>query len=86
MLKQGFFYFLVFGELAILGLIMAGIYAKVKKIISIYSEQSYDQNSEHFVSEADHYARIRNDIYPLHNRIAGLDGNKPGPTPWSPNA
>lgn len=38
MLTQGFFYFLLICELAILGFLMAGIFLKVKRILKRYSE------------------------------------------------
>jgi hypothetical protein len=37
MMTQGFFYFLLIGELAILGLLIAGLTAKVKSILKLYS-------------------------------------------------
>ncbi len=49
MLTQGFYYFLVICELAILGLLIVGIFAKVKKIIVTYYLPVYDQISEHDV-------------------------------------
>ena len=53
MLTQGFYYFLFIGELAILGMIIAGIYIKVKRVMSMSAGGSDDKNSEHYVSESD---------------------------------
>jgi hypothetical protein len=58
MLTQGFYYFLMIGELAILGLIIVGIYAKTKRIIQLYDVRDDDQNSEHYVSESDQSSQI----------------------------
>ncbi len=63
MLTQGFYYFLIIGQLAMLGLIIAGIYMKVKRIISMSAERTDDQNSEHYVSEFDQLAEARGDSY-----------------------
>jgi hypothetical protein len=54
MLTQAFYYFLLICELAILGLLMVGIYCKAKKIIEMYSVPADDQNFEHNVSATDH--------------------------------
>ncbi len=59
MLTKGFYYFLMIGELGILGLIMAGIVLKVKRIIHLHAVQIDDQDCEHFVSESDHPAVLR---------------------------
>ena len=76
MLTQGFYYFLLIGEIAILGLLMTGIVYKVKTIINLYSDQSDDQNYEHFVSGSDQRAQAKSDIYhDLSNRI-GTGGIK----------
>jgi hypothetical protein len=53
MLTQGFYYFLFIAELAILGMIIAGIYTKVKRVMSMSAGGSDDKNSEHYVSESD---------------------------------
>jgi hypothetical protein len=55
MLTKGFYYFLMIGELAILGLIMAGIVLKIKRIIQLHAVRIDDQNSEHGVSGSDHF-------------------------------
>ena len=70
MLTKGFYYFLMMGELAILGLIMAGIYLKVKRIVSMTAGRNDDQNSEHYVSESDQLSRSGRDI--LVDGTAGL--------------
>ncbi len=88
MLTKGFYYFLMIGELAILGLIMAGIYLKVKRIISMSAERTDDQNSEHYVSESDQSAEARGDIFL--DGTAGLPSHsgeiKSGHTPWASNS
>jgi hypothetical protein len=56
MLTQGFYYFLFIGELAILGMIIAGIYIKVKRVMSMSAGGSDDQNSEQYVSEYEQIA------------------------------
>jgi hypothetical protein len=53
MLTQGFYYFLFIGELAILGMIIVGIYIKVKRVLTMSAGGSDDKNSEHHVSESD---------------------------------
>jgi len=63
MLTQGFYYFLLIAEIAILGLLMMGIVYKVKRIINLYSVQSDDQNCEPFVSGSDQRAQAKSDIY-----------------------
>ncbi len=55
MLTKGFYFFLMIGELAILGLIMAGIVHKIKRIIQLHAVPIDDQNSEHGVSGSDHF-------------------------------
>jgi len=62
MLTRGFYYFLMIGELAILGLIIAGIYLKVKRVLSMSAGRTDDQYSEHYVSESDQFARPDSDI------------------------
>lgn len=54
MLTQAFYYFLLIGELAILGLLIAGIYSKLKTILKMYRLPADDQNFEHSVSKFDH--------------------------------
>ena len=54
MLTQGFYYFLIIGELAILGLIIAGICLKVRRIMSMSVKGRDVKNSEHDVSKSDH--------------------------------
>jgi hypothetical protein len=61
MLTRAFYYFLMIGELAILGLIIAGIYAKTKRIIQMSAVRGDDQNSEHHVSESDQSSYILHD-------------------------
>lgn len=80
MLTQGFYYFLVICELAILGLLMAGIYCKAKRILKLYSLPAYDQNSEQNVSESDNTATVPAELstrrptegFPGQEREAGL--------------
>ena len=60
MLTRSFYYFLALGELAILGLIIAGIYAKTKRIVQMIAVSSDDQNSEQHVSESDQSFHIAN--------------------------
>jgi hypothetical protein len=83
MLTQGFYYFLLIGEIAILGLIMTGIVYKVKTIINLYSVQADDQNYEHFVSGSDQSAQAKSDIY--HDCTTGLAPVelKSGHIPWT---
>ncbi len=50
MLTQGFFYFLLICELAILGLLIVGIFSKVRSILKTYYVRVDDQNYEHHVS------------------------------------
>jgi hypothetical protein len=58
MLTQAFYYFLLVGELAILGLLIMGIYQKATKIIELYSIPADDQDTEHNVSASDHIPGI----------------------------
>ena len=88
MLIKGFYYFLVIGELAILGLIIAGIYLKVKRVLSMSAGRTDDQNSEHYVSESDQFARPGSDIWV--DGTTGLPSQagelKSGHTPWAANS
>jgi hypothetical protein len=88
MLTHGFYYFLALSELAILGLIIAGIYLKVKRILAMSTGRTNDHNSEHYVSESDQLLRSGGDI--LVDRAAAWSGRagelKPGERPWAPNA
>jgi hypothetical protein len=59
MLTQGFYYFLLFAELAILGMIIAGIYIKVKRVLSMSAGGNDDKNSERYVSESDQFVEAR---------------------------
>ena len=54
MLTQAFYYFLLICELAILGLLMVGIYCKAKKIIQMYSVPPEHHKFQHNVSAIDH--------------------------------
>ncbi len=54
MATQIFFVFLVICELAILGLLIYGIIAKVRHILKTYYLTLDDQNDEHHVSFFDH--------------------------------
>jgi hypothetical protein len=56
MLTRGFFYFLMISELAILGLLVVGIFYKLKRIMHLYFTKADDQNFEHGVSGSDHPA------------------------------
>jgi|GEM_PF-6631821 len=54
MMTQVFFYFLAVCELAILGLLIWGIIAKVRHILKSYYWDLDDQKVEHSVSISDH--------------------------------
>jgi hypothetical protein len=88
MLTKGFYYLLLIGELAILGLIIAGIYLKVKRIIGMSARRTDDQNFEHYVSESDQFARAGRDI--LVDGITGFPSQagelQSGHTTWAQNS
>jgi hypothetical protein len=77
MLTQGFYYFLGICELAILGLIMAGIYCKAKRILEMYRLPALDQNSEQHVSEFDHAAAIPAELS-TRRHVGGIFGQERG--------
>jgi hypothetical protein len=56
MLALGFFYFLLICEMAVLGLLLAGIIYQIKKIRNLFAITIDDQNSKHDVSEYDYPA------------------------------
>jgi hypothetical protein len=58
MVAKGFYYFLLAGELAILGLLLAGIYSKAKKILEMYGLPANDQILKHDVSESEHAPEV----------------------------
>jgi hypothetical protein len=88
MLTHGFYYFLALSELAILGLIIAGIYLKVKRILAMSVGRTNDHNSKHYVSESDHVLRTGGDILVDNAAAWSKRAGEPrsGDRPWAPNA